>query len=402
LERTNGLGGVTPRARRLLWRALGQDERKLRSWAAASVLVLLLAACGAGGDEVDDGDAGAADEVAADEPAGEEPDDVEDPNEPDPDADADTDGDADDTADATPPVDPASVGADELGTVPVLMYHRLLEDGGGDYDLTPEQFRGELEWLFDNGYVPIHTRDLAHGEIDIPAGTSPVVLTFDDSTREQAWLTEDGRIDPDSAMGILIDVAEGYEDVEPVASLYVITSSLFGGGSDGPDILAALHDAGMEIGNHTHNHPNLKSLSDAEVQHELALNVATVRELVRGAEVDTLSLPLGIFPEDRSLAVSGSSEAGDYSHDGILLVGAEPAPSPFAPGFDPAAIPRVRSSPSWDGGEPDWGSAFWLELIDGDGDRRRFVSDGEPTTISFPAARAEELDPAFAARANPY
>ncbi len=393
MARTDGLSGVVPRA------------RGVRTWTAAAVLVLLLAACGAGAGGVDDVDAGASDEVAADEPTGEEPDAVEDPDEPDPGVDAGADhdaDDADDADDATPPVDPASVGADELGTVPVLMYHRLLEDGGGDYDLTPEQFRGELEWLFDNGYVPIHTRDLARGEIDVPAGTSPVVLTFDDSTREQAWLTEDGRIDPDSAIGILIEVAAGYEDVEPVASLYVITSSLFGGGSDGPDILAALHDAGMEIGNHTHNHPNLKSLSDAEVQHELALNVATVRELVRGAEVDTLSLPLGIFPEDRSLAVSGSSEAGDYAHDGILLVGAEPAASPFAPGFDPAAIPRVRSSPSWDGGEPDWGSAFWLELIDGDGDRRRFVSDGDPATISFPAARAEELDPAFADRANPY
>ncbi|MEX2549417.1 MAG: polysaccharide deacetylase family protein [Nitriliruptoraceae bacterium] len=400
MERTNDPDDVTPRARALGWRASPRGVRPLRIWSVALVLTVLLGACAGDATEEDGGDADADTEVAGDD-ADDADDPSQDPVDEDPEADLDGDQDADEVA-AAPPVDPAEVGADELGTVPVLMYHRLLEDGGGDYDLTAEQFRGELEWLFDNGYIPVHTRDLARGEIDIPAGTSPVVLTFDDSTREQAWLTEDGELHPDSAIGILIEVAGRYEDVEPAASLYVITSSLFGGGSDGPDVLAALHEAGMEIGNHTHNHPNLSSLSGAEVQHELALNVATVRELVDGAEVDTLSLPLGIFPEDRSLAVTGSSEAGDYAHDGILLVGAEPAPSPFAPGFDPAAIPRVRSSPSWDGGDPDWGSAFWLEQLDGDGDRRRYVSDGDPDTISFPSARADELDPTFTDRANPY
>ena len=47
------------------------------------------------------------------------------------------------------PDDPVRSGLapNEFGVVPVLMYHRLLPDGGGDYDLTPAEFRAELARL---------------------------------------------------------------------------------------------------------------------------------------------------------------------------------------------------------------------------------------------------------------
>jgi hypothetical protein len=385
----------------------------LRTWHTAGAILagaIVLTACGAaapegdppGGattedgapeDTTDDGAAAAADPEPTDDEVGETTEAADE------DAEAVEDEPA---ASAGPAVDPAEVGADELGLVPVLMYHQLREDGGGDYDLTPEEYTAELEWLFDNGYRPITTTQLVRGEIDVPAGTSPVVLTYDDSTRSQAGFTEDGGFDPDTALGILVEVASRYDDVEPRASVYTITSSLFGGTADGERVMAELHDLGMELGNHTHNHPSLASLDAAGVQDELATNVARTRELVPDAEVVTLSLPLGIFPEDRSLAVSGSSAAGSYEHEGVLLVGSNPAPSPFSGDFDAYAIPRIRSSPAWDGGEPDYGSAFWLEQLERGQNYRRFVSDGDPSTISFPADRAEQLAPGFEDRANPY
>jgi hypothetical protein len=321
-------------------------------------------------------------------------------------AEADGDEDAESAAEdgsADPPADPAEVGADELGLVPVLMYHQLREDGGSEYDLTPAEYTAELEWLFDNGYRPITTTQLARGEIDVPAGTTPVVLTYDDSTVSQAQLTDDGELDPDTALGILVEVAERYDEVEPRASVYSITSSLFGGTPEGEQVLAVLHDLGMELGNHTHGHPSLASIDDAGVQEELARNIAVTTELVPDAEVVTLSLPLGIFPENRELAVRGSAPSGDYENEGVLLVGANPAPSPFHAEFDPHAIPRIRSSPSWqEGEEPDYGSAFWLGLLERGETYRRYVSDGNPDTISFPADRAEELAAEFEDRANPY
>ena len=367
-------------------------------------LLLLLAAC-AGEDAATDlaeGDPATGTEV--DDTSAADADDAADGSGENGDGDGTGDAEEDQAAEEEEPepepaIDPAEVGADELGVVPVLMYHQMREDGGSVYDMTAEEYRQELRWLFDNDYRPITVTQLVRREIDVPAGTKPVVLTYDDSTTSQAQLTDDGVLDPETSLGILVEIAAEYEDVEPRASVYVITSSLFGGTGAGEEILEVLHGHGMELGNHTHNHPNLRNLGAAEVQDELATNVAVVTDLVTDAEVVTLSLPLGVWPEERSLAASGSSDAGSYDHEGILLVGANPAPSPFAAEFDPLAIPRIRSNVDPDA---ELESTWWLDIIEAGGSNRPYVSDGNPDTISFPAERADQLDPAFEDRANPY
>lgn len=371
---------------------------------AAALLALLLAACGGTGDGTgtDEGteaaeDTGAAADGDADQDADAGADEPQGSDDDGPGGEV-GDDDQDEVA-AEPLPDPADVGANELGVVPVLMYHQLREDGGSVYDMTEEEYRQELEWLFDNGYRPITTSQLARGEIDVPAGTKPVVLTYDDSTASQAALTDGGELDPTTSLGILVEIAERYDDVEPRASVYVISSSLFGGTSTGEQVPAVLHGHGMELGNHTHTHPNLRGLSSVEVQDELATNVAVVTGLVPDAEVATLSLPLGVWPDDRAAAVTGSSGGASYRHDGILLVGANPAPSPFDAAFDPLAIPRIRSNVD---PEAEFESTWWFEIIDSGGNSAPFVSDGDPDTVSFPAELAERLAPALADRANPY
>jgi len=62
--------------------------------------------------------------------------------------------------------------------------------------------------------------------------------------------------------------------------------------------------------------------------------------------------------------------------------------------------PRVRSS-SWDGGEPDYGSGFWLDVLERHPERR-YVSDGDPSQVSFPEQLRDQLDPSVEDRANPY
>jgi peptidoglycan/xylan/chitin deacetylase (PgdA/CDA1 family) len=309
------------------------------------------------------------------------------------------------TVEATPeaPVEalpePAAVGANELGEIPVLMYHRILPGGGGEYDRAPDEFRAELAYLHEHGYRPIRVIDLVRGQIDVPAGTTPVVLTFDDSTREQMAFTEDGAVDPDTAVGILLDFAAEHPDFTPTASFYV-NAGPFGGGGDSADILRWLHDHGFELGNHTARHANLRALDGDGVRRELALGARVITDVVPHAAVRTLSLPLGIWPEDRTLAYRGEWEGDGYEHEGVLLVGAHPARSPFHAEFDPRAIPRIRSW-TWDGGEANYGSGFWLDVLERHPERR-YVSDGDPSRISFPAELGDRLDPAFAARAAPY
>jgi peptidoglycan/xylan/chitin deacetylase (PgdA/CDA1 family) len=297
----------------------------------------------------------------------------------------------------TPTPAPAEVGADELGRVPVLMYHRLIADGGGPYDRTPQAFRAELRWLFEHDYVPVVASELLDGRIDIPAGTKPVVLTFDDSSREQAQF-EDGEPAPETALGILTEVAADYPDVEPVAVWSVLPAPFGGDEKRGRKIMRKLHERGHELANHSCSHTPLSGRSRAEVARDLVCGANTIRDAVPDAEVRVLTLPLGRFPDQHRWAETGETPQGRYDHDALLKVGARPAPSPFHADFEPLALPRIRSGNSTQ--QSDFESAFWLRRLEAEDNA--YVSDGDPQRISFPAQREAQLDAAFGDRANPY
>jgi len=291
-----------------------------------------------------------------------------------------------------------SLAANELGEIPVIMYHQIRADAAGQYDLTPAEFRAELVQLHRQGYRPVRAVDLVTGRLDLPAGKTPVVLTFDDSTKEQLAYTADGQVDPETAIGILLDFASEHPDFKPAGTFYV-NREPFAGVAEGPEMLRFLVKNGFEIGNHTHDHIPFNEKDATATQQALVLGKRIITRAVPGAQVRTLALPLGMESEPASLARAGSWGGESYRHDGVFLVGAGPAPSPFSRGWKPAAIPRIRTSP-WHGGEPDYGSGFWLDLFRRQPDRR-YVSDGDPARISFPAAHASKLAPRYEARANP-
>ncbi len=302
------------------------------------------------------------------------------------------------TSSTTAPPDPAAVRANELGVVPVVMYHRIVPVVKGEYDRTPDDFRAELLRLFEAKFRPVTAQEYVEGTMPVEAGLSPVVLTFDDSTRDQFALTPAGEVDPASAVGILIAFASSHPGFRPIATLYVNDAPF--GVTDTSGVLRKLHDLGFELGDHTATHANLGKLDAAGVQHELVLGQQVITSAVPDASPQTMALPFGVRPTDRSLVLRGADAGGSYAFKGAFLVGAGPAPSPFAATFDPAGIPRIRSS-SWDGGPPNFGTGYWLDWFDQHPDRR-FVADGNPAAVSFPRARAADLAPAFATVGRPY
>ncbi|GAB3114258.1 hypothetical protein GCM10027160_19720 [Streptomyces calidiresistens] len=378
------LGAVVARARRPAHR----PARRRAGTPAALAAVVLAAACSTGGGGAD-GAAGGDPPTPEGAPGAETS----------PDAGTVPGSGADaETGSGTGAVDPAAVEANELGTVPVLMYHQLVEEPAGVYDRTPEDFRAELDRLAEENYVPVTAGEYSRGEIDIPAGTHPVVLTFDDSTNSQFALDGDGEPTPDSAVGILLEVAERHPGFRPTATFFVNDNPFSATGA--PEALGWLTEHGFEIGNHTLGHPNLGQLSDGEVQRELAGNAAAIAELVPGTEVTSLALPFGVMPSNAALAVEGESDGHTYRHDGVYLVGANPAPSPFADSFDAGAIPRIRSAGP-DAEDAEHGSSRWLDRL-GDGTIDRYTSDGDPGTIAFPEEYADRLAEGHRDRARPY
>jgi len=294
--------------------------------------------------------------------------------------------------------DPKLVGANELGQIPVIMFHRVVKNPASEYDTTPSQFRNELRLLYRRGFRPISAADMVTGRIDVPAGKTPVVLTFDDSSAEQFALLPDGKVDPETAVGIMLAFARKHPGFAPRATFFVI-STLFGGGSNGPALLAELARLGFDIGDHTYDHSNLGSLDAAGVQREIVLGERLINDAVPEEKVRTMALPYGVYPVPHELALRGNWDGQAYRYQGVFEVGSGPAPSPYSIDFDPLGIPRIRQSP-WKG-QADYGSGYWLHYFRLHPEQM-FVSDGDPSRISFPSIFAGAVASPYRGRANPY
>lgn len=296
------------------------------------------------------------------------------------------------TAPTATPVRP-KVAVNELGTIPILEYHVIANAEEDQWTRTPASFRKDLEKLYAAGFRPVSMADYLDNKIGIPAGTSPVVFTFDDSSPGHfRYLERDGQVvvDPDSAVGMLEEFHRTHADWDPRGAFYVLPEAaqphkLFGQPKYEAQKLRYLAERGFEIGNHTWWHQRLDTVSDAEVQRQLAFAVRSIQQAVPGYNVRSFALPLGEWPKNRGLAFRGSYEGVSYKHDAVVLVGAEPAPSPYRKGFDPKALPRVQVF----GDNLDRWLAYLAKSPD-----ERYVSDGDPNVVSYPTRLGSHLNPA--------
>ncbi|WP_460369973.1 polysaccharide deacetylase family protein, partial [Actinocorallia lasiicapitis] len=292
----------------------------------------------------------------------------------------------------------AAAKADELGQVPVIMYHRILKKKAAALDRTPDELRAELESLAADGYVPVTAADYVQGKIDIPLGKHPVVLTFDDADASHMALTADGQPVPDTAAGVIMDVASRNPDFKPVATFYV-TKDAFQQGQSGNPAAAWLVEHGFELANHTYSHPDLSTLSEKQVKDEIGKGEKLTEALNGGHESITFAYPYGNTPKKPSWGMKGDG----WAFQGAFLAGYNPAPSPFDKNLDREKIPRIRSFPKTKTeGCDQFCSTAWLAWFDKN-PAKRYTSDGDPAVITAPKAQIEDLlDGRFAAQAREY
>ena len=286
-------------------------------------------------------------------------------------------------ASSAPPPDPASVKANELGLVPVLMYHKLNPHPASDYDRRPSDFVADLTYLEKNGFYPVTAANFVAGKIDIPAGKHAVVLTFDDGTETQFALGADGKPKAGTALALLQAFAATHPDFPAVATFYVNAAPF--GSKAGEDVLKYLTDHGDEVGDHTVHHYDLATKSATVAQAEIAQNLAMITAADPGYKVTTFALPFGASPKPKTLRVSGSSGGVSYDFAGVFAVGANPAHSPYNAAFEPGYIPRIRAQNQADAKPADrpYISSHWLPLIVSQ-PAELYTSDGDPAHVSYP------------------
>lgn len=292
------------------------------------------------------------------------------------------------------------VKANELGLVPAIMYHRIMKKRFASIDRTPSQFRQELEKLARQGYVPITAKEFVTGDIAVPAGKFPVVLTFDDGHPSHFALDGAGMPKKDTAVAIIYDVARKYPGFRPVATFWV-NRQPFGlqRQDDQARAVRWLTDHGFEVANHTWGHPNLAVLPDKKVKEQI-VRLQRLLKKFGAPEGDTLALPFGSMPHPKKIARAGSWNGTGYDFAGVFLAGAEPSVSPYAKNFDRGAIQRIQSNGKR-GECRKWCSEYWLEWLNKH-PGERYVSDGDPQRISIPRKSAGNIAAKRRAQLNAY
>lgn len=305
------------------------------------------------------------------------------------------------------PVGPtADLPANELGQIMVLEYHRL-GDPEGEWYRSIENFRSDLRMLYERGYRPVTMRQVVEGNIDIPAGTSPVVFTVDDSSLRQFYYLEDGGIDPNTMVGIW----DRFQQENPAwhhgAVWCVLPAadypSNFFGEKASREVPRAEREETIrrkvgylvenrhEICNHTLYHARLDRGTDAQVQEWIGRGEDSIQVyLPEGYEIVTHALPLGMWPKNRQLAWKGAwpgrpgqDRPVNYEYSVVLEVSGGPNVSPFDSRFVGHSVNRLIVAPG----------ALQRQLQAYERNPgQRYVSDGNPNTIAVPRSLQERVD----------
>jgi hypothetical protein len=294
---------------------------------------------------------------------------------------------------ASPPTAPA-LAANELGRILLLEYH-LIGDKNAVYERTREGLRHDLELLYARGFRPVNIADILDKKVDTPAGTSPVVLVFDDASPSQfRYVEQNGKleVDPTSAVGILLQFHREHPDWANKGVFCMLPAAQAGRAFFGDKGIEGqktewrfkkvqfLHEQGFELCNHTLYHARLDRAGE-KVAEFIARGQMAIDSAVPGYKVRTLALPLGMWPKDRALAHRGSwteprtKKVVTYDNEAILEVGGGATRSPFDPKYNPLAMTRTQVI-------GDSAVARAVRQLEKAGDR--YVSDGDAKKVARP------------------
>lgn len=309
------------------------------------------------------------------------------------------DAESDHTEESPPvpePIDYESIQPNEIGSIIIIMYHGItVQDKSKNvYERTLSDFYSDLKNMYDDGYRLISMQDLVDNNIRVPAGYTPVILTFDDGWPTAfSMIEKDGELvpTPDCAVDAINSFAEEYPDFGKAAVFYINgNSEPFQGAGTRAERLAYLRDNGYEVGNHTYSHASLRKLDAEGAQKEIGRLHNMIMDISPDYTITTLAYPYGHRASDeevREYALKGEFEGRTYEYALAIREGVSGASAaPNHVDFDTINIPRVRGS---DNANTDLG---WSLRYYRENRSALYISDGDPNTISVPEKYKDKVN----------
>lgn len=239
-------------------------------------------------------------------------------------------------------------------SIPVLMYHAVSAHPApatATLSVRPAEFAAQLALLRRDGFTPLRFADLGaalRGASALPE--RPVVLTFDDGYADfhrEALPLLRGHGWPATVFVTTGWVADAAADAAGMPLDRMLTWSQIGEAAA----------AGIEIGAHSHSHPQLDQLPDAARRIELTTSRGLLEDRL-GREVRSLAYPFGYS----SARVRASVRDAGYRQAAAV------ANVVVAPGADLLALPRLTVRRSTD-------LATFRRMVHGEGIGRIFAVD---------------------------
>ena len=281
----------------------------------------------------------------------------------------------------------------ELGSVPIMMYHGIVDINSSDtkytggnvdkdgYNRTADAFRNDLEFYYSKGYRMIRLDDYVDGIVDVELGKSPIILTFDDGNINNFRVIgeENGEllIDPNCAVGILEEFKKKYPDYNVTATFFV-NSGLFEQPEYNEKILNWLVDNGYDVGNHTMSHVDFTKVDYDRSVKEIGGLYNILDRIIPNKYVSIVALPFGspykLSHNNYNAILSGLYDNKEYITKAALRVGWEAELSVFNKDFNSKFLKRIRA---YDNNGKDFDIEMNFKLLES----KRYVSDGNKDII---------------------
>lgn len=179
--------------------------------------------------------------------------------------------------------------------IPILMYHRLVDNENGigknTIYLNINEFEKQLRYLKEKNYITITFKDLYKISKEERKNKKYIILTFDDGYKDNYDLLFPllKKYNMKAVIYMVSDEVYNKWDVEETGEVRFDLMS--------KDEILEMYKSGLvEFGGHTLHHPKLDTLTEKEQKYEIEENKVHLEEIL-GEKLYSFAYPYGIFNE---------------------------------------------------------------------------------------------------------
>lgn len=286
----------------------------------------------------------------------------------------------------------------ELGDIPVIMYHAVCENPPSVYQRSIEGFKEDLQYMYDHGYRTISCKDFVSFNITTEVGMTPILLTFDDGDYRSFALERDenGNLVPEKncAVYLMEEFYSNHPDFGKNAIFFINGHNATFQGKDKTITLEErinwLLSHGYEVSNHTDGHINIKNSTPETIVKNIAKVDKLIKDTNNDVTLNVIAYPFGAKPttENEKYILNGTYDGHSYSY--VIGLREGPSKARFVPvihtDYEPLNTPRLRGNKGEVGDMHSYFESYEKNP------NLRFISDGNRDTIVVPIDKENKIN----------